>query len=63
MIAGTADQREKGYPHLYILLGQLIIYVEKKENGSLPHTTYKNQLQKDKEPKKSRYMNLLAKVL
>ena len=26
--------------------------MEKKENGSLPHTTYKNQLQKDKEPKK-----------
>lgn len=50
MIAGTADQREKGYPHLYILLGQLIIYMEKKENGSLLHTTYKNQLQKDKEP-------------
>ena len=27
--------------------------MEKKENGSLPHTTYKNQLQEDKEPKKA----------
>ena len=27
--------------------------MEKKENGYLPHRTYKNQLQEDKEPKKA----------